>query len=120
MSTTSVVSIRKMPAQKNQKSYGDLAREAIIALKDRTGSSMQAIKNHIVANNSGLNFQQVSAMLLRLLGNYLITGAFQNSNPAPAARCSQAWCGDRQVHQGEGILQGEQGGRSQEEGCSQE
>ena len=32
----------------------------IVALKERTGSSSPAIKAYIIANNKGLNFQQVS------------------------------------------------------------
>ncbi len=42
-----------------KKSYAELVKEAIVALKDRTGSSAQAIKAHITANNAGLNFLQV-------------------------------------------------------------
>lgn len=42
-----------------KKSYFDLIKEAIVALKDRTGSSAVAIKGHIVANNADFNFQQV-------------------------------------------------------------
>lgn len=43
-----------------KKSYADMAKEAIVALKDRTGSSLQALKSYIVANNAGLNFAPVS------------------------------------------------------------
>jgi hypothetical protein len=41
------------------KTYLEMATAAIAALKDRTGSSSQAIKAHIVANNKGLDFKQV-------------------------------------------------------------
>lgn len=44
-----------------KKTYFDMVKEAIIALKDRTGSSSQAIKAYIVANNKDLDFQQVSS-----------------------------------------------------------
>lgn len=40
--------------------YLDYASEAIRALKDRTGSSQQAIKAWILSNNPKLEFQQVS------------------------------------------------------------
>ena len=41
-----------------KKSYFDLAKEAIVALKERTGSSPQAIKAHIVANHPSIKFAQ--------------------------------------------------------------
>ena len=41
-----------------KKSYFELAKEAIAALKDRTGSSPQAIKAHIVANHPSIKFAQ--------------------------------------------------------------
>lgn len=44
-----------------KKTYYDMVKEAIIALKDRTGSSSQAIKAYIVANNKDLVFTQVSS-----------------------------------------------------------
>ena len=50
-----------------KKSYAELVKEAIVALKDRTGSSAQAIKAHITANNAGLNFLQVLAKVVSLL-----------------------------------------------------
>lgn len=42
-----------------KKSYFELAKEAIIALKDRTGSSQQAIKTYIVGKYPTLPFAQV-------------------------------------------------------------
>ena len=39
------------------KSYAVMISEAIVALKDRTGSSSAAIKKHILANNNGLDFK---------------------------------------------------------------
>ena len=44
----------------SKKSYSDMVKEAIVALKERTGSSSPAIKAYIIANNKDLNFQQVS------------------------------------------------------------
>lgn len=41
-----------------KKSYFELAKEAIAALKERTGSSAQAIKAHIVANHPSIKFAQ--------------------------------------------------------------
>lgn len=41
-----------------KKSYFELAKEAITALKERTGSSQQAIKAHIVANHPTIKFAQ--------------------------------------------------------------
>lgn len=41
-----------------KKSYFELAKEAITALKERTGSSQQAIKAHIVANHPSIKFAQ--------------------------------------------------------------
>ena len=42
-----------------KKSYFDLAKEAIGALKDRTGSSSQAIKAYITTTHPSVKFQQV-------------------------------------------------------------
>ena len=42
-----------------KKTYFDLVKEAIVALKDRSGSSAQAIKAYIVKTNPGLKFAQV-------------------------------------------------------------
>ena len=39
--------------------YFELAKEAIASLKERTGSSSQAIKGFIVANHPAINFEQV-------------------------------------------------------------
>lgn len=43
-----------------KKSYADMIKEAIVALKDRTGSSTHAIKAHIAANHPSLSFAPVS------------------------------------------------------------
>ena len=42
-----------MPA----KSYKDMIIAAIVALKERSGSSSAAIKKHMLANNKGLDFK---------------------------------------------------------------
>ena len=47
-----------MSAAAPKKSYVELAKEAIAALKERTGSSPQAIKAHIVANHPSIKFAQ--------------------------------------------------------------
>ena len=46
-----------------KKTYFELVKEAILALKDRTGSSAQAIKGFITEHNPKLDFQQVSLIL---------------------------------------------------------
>jgi hypothetical protein len=43
-----------------KKTYFELVKEAILTLKDRTGSSAQAIKGFITEHNPKLDFQQVS------------------------------------------------------------
>lgn len=61
-----------------KKSYFDLAREAIIALKERSGSSQQAIKAYITSKYPTLAFGQVNIycccgyMLLSLARLYII------------------------------------------------
>lgn len=40
------------------KSWLEMSKEAIVALKDRTGSSMQAIKAYIMKAYPTINFQQ--------------------------------------------------------------
>ena len=47
-----------MSAAAPKKSYFELAREAIASLKDRTGSSPQAIKAYITANHPSIKFAQ--------------------------------------------------------------
>jgi hypothetical protein len=47
-----------------KKTYLEMATEAIVALKDRTGSSPHAIKAHIVASNPKIDFQQVRECFL--------------------------------------------------------
>jgi hypothetical protein len=44
-------------------SYNELAKAAIAALKDRTGSSLQAIKAYIGTNHPEVNLQAVSEYL---------------------------------------------------------
>jgi hypothetical protein len=44
----------------SKKSYFELAKEAIAALKERSGSSNQAIKAHIVSNHPTIKFAQHS------------------------------------------------------------
>jgi hypothetical protein len=41
------------------KSYFDLTKEAILALKERTGSSPRAIKAYIMSTHPTVKFQQV-------------------------------------------------------------
>ena len=43
-------------------SYFDLAKEAIVALKERTGSSLQAIKAHIAKAHPEVDFAAVSGI----------------------------------------------------------
>jgi hypothetical protein len=51
----------RMPAATVKKiTYGDMAKEAIVALKERTGSSVQKIKATIVTKYPALAFQAVS------------------------------------------------------------
>ena len=47
-----------MSAAAPKKSYFDLAKEAILALKERTGSSPQAIKSYICTNHPSIKFAQ--------------------------------------------------------------
>ena len=53
-----------MSAAAPKKSYFDLAKEAILAIKDRTGSSPQAIKSYIDSKYPTFKFQPVSAIPL--------------------------------------------------------
>ena len=48
-----------MPATTSKKSYIHMATEAIVSLKERTGSSSQKIKGSIVAKYPELVFAQV-------------------------------------------------------------
>jgi hypothetical protein len=50
-----------------KKTYFQLAKEAIVALKERGGSSSQAIKAFIIKNNPGITFAQVTYQYLMLL-----------------------------------------------------
>ena len=43
-----------------KKPYYDLVKEAILALKERTGSSAQAIKGYITSTYPKFDFAQVS------------------------------------------------------------
>lgn len=47
-----------MSAAAPKKSYVELAKEAIAALKERTGSSQQAIKAYITSNHPSIKFAQ--------------------------------------------------------------
>ena len=47
-----------MSAAAPKKSYLELAKEAIAALKERTGSSPQAIKAYITSNHASIKFAQ--------------------------------------------------------------
>lgn len=47
-----------------KKSYIDLAKEAIASIKDRTGSSAQAIKAYITSKYPSFKFQQVSVFVV--------------------------------------------------------
>ena len=49
---------QKMSAAAPKKSYLELAKEAIAALKERTGSSPQAIKAYITSNHATIKFAQ--------------------------------------------------------------
>jgi hypothetical protein len=44
-----------------KKTYFDMAKEAIMAIKDRTGSSSQAIKTYITATYPDVAFGQVNS-----------------------------------------------------------
>ena len=74
-----------------KKTYFELVKEAILALKDRTGSSAQAIKGFITEHNPKLDFQQVSLILhfsslLRILTlSFLVL--------APPTKCLEQRCG---------------------------
>jgi hypothetical protein len=46
-----------------KKSYFDMAKEAIVALKERSGSSPQAIKAYITSKYPGVAFAQVRMSL---------------------------------------------------------
>jgi hypothetical protein len=50
-----------------KKSYFELAKEAIASLKERTGSSPQAIKAYILSTYPSFNFQQVELIFYFLL-----------------------------------------------------
>lgn len=53
-----------------KQTYYDLTKEAILALKERSGSSSQAIKKFIVAKYPTLKFAQVSYPSIDLLVTY--------------------------------------------------
>ena len=44
-------------------SYFDMAKEAIVALKERSGSSNQAIKAYITSKHPNVAFGQVRSLL---------------------------------------------------------
>jgi hypothetical protein len=49
------------------KSYFDLAKEAIVDLKDRTGSSLPAIKSWIQSKYPKMDFAAVSSRFFRFI-----------------------------------------------------
>ena len=63
-----------MSAAAPKKSYFELAKEAIAALKERTGSSPQAIKAYITSNHSSIKFAQ--HLLRAALNKGVETGKF--------------------------------------------
>ena len=60
-----------------KKTYFELAQEAIIALKERSGSSQQAIKSYIVSKYPALPFGQVRRLPCCFI---IMCKAFINSN----------------------------------------
>ncbi len=50
-----------------KKSYFELAKEAILALKERGGSSQQAIKSWIISKYPTLNFAQVGTVAISIV-----------------------------------------------------
>lgn len=63
-----------MSAAAPKKSYLELAKEAIAALKERTGSSPQAIKAYITSNHPSIKFAQ--HLLRAALNKGVETGKF--------------------------------------------
>jgi histone H1/5 len=63
-----------MSAAAPKKSYLELAKEAIAALKERTGSSPQAIKAYITSNHPSIKFAQ--HLLRTALNKGVETGKF--------------------------------------------
>ena len=59
-----------MSAAAPKKSYYDLAKEAILAIKDRTGSSPQAIKSYIASKYPTFKFQPVCSKYICRLVKY--------------------------------------------------
>jgi hypothetical protein len=55
----------------NKKTYFEMAKEAIGALKERTGSSAQAIKTYIASKYPAVKFQQVTILLSASYSNRL-------------------------------------------------
>ena len=58
---------KKTPGSSSKKSYIDMAQEAIIALKDRTGSSQIAIQKYILSQNPNVDLKKLKQHLNRSL-----------------------------------------------------
>jgi hypothetical protein len=54
-----------MPITKTKMTYGEMAKEAIVSLKERTGSSVQKIKATIVSKYPDLAFAPVRSWTQR-------------------------------------------------------
>jgi hypothetical protein len=52
------------------KSYGEMAKEAIVSLKERTGSSVQKIKATIISKYPNLDFKPVSVIFLDSIAHH--------------------------------------------------
>ena len=87
-STSAMLFIASEKKAAKKMSYSDLATEAILALKDRTGSSLQAIKKYLnVAPdknrflNAGLAAGVKSGVLVKNKGSYKVAQAAKKAAP---------------------------------------
>lgn len=82
-----------------KKSYFDLTKEAILDLKDRTGSSQQAIKAWIITKYPNMNFAQVynQKVFSDLLSDCLLSAQLETS--------PEQGCRDWQIGQSQGFFQ---------------